>query len=231
VTEQVRNKGTSRVAAPLDPAPHAPHASTFSLDGEPASLASRILDGSFRSVFAVASDRRILYRNRAAEMAAARGEIVRIHDERLVFADQLVQNRVSRHIADMPPRHWKPAARGLLLHTGLANSSYSRILVTLLEGASQAQSSHEHVWLVFVSERLNERHIHHDVLAQLYGLTEAESALVAQLFSGRYLEEAAHVQCISINTAKTHLKRVFHKCAVQSQAELLQLLALGPRRL
>ena len=75
-----------------------------------------------------------------------------------------------------------------------------------------------------------ERSIDVEVLTQLYGLTPAESSLVTSLFSGNTLEETARLQDISINTAKTHLRQVFQKCGVQSQANLLLLLALGPRK-
>jgi DNA-binding CsgD family transcriptional regulator len=53
--------------------------------------------------------------------------------------------------------------------------------------------------------------------------------LTAELFEGYALEEAGHRLGIALSTARTHLKHVFAKCEVQSQAELLQLLALGPR--
>jgi DNA-binding CsgD family transcriptional regulator len=102
------------------------------------------------------------------------------------------------------------------------------VLVTPLE-ARAATSERGTIWLVFVSELGAERFINVEVLTQLYGLTPAESFLAVSLFSGHSLEEAARVQDISINTAKTHLRQVFQKCGVQSQANLLQLLALGPR--
>jgi DNA-binding CsgD family transcriptional regulator len=67
------------------------------------------------------------------------------------------------------------------------------------------------------------------VLRQLYGLTAAEARLVNALYVGQSLQSAAGTGGISRNTAKTVLKRVFVKCEVGSQAELLQLLSLGPR--
>jgi DNA-binding CsgD family transcriptional regulator len=45
------------------------------------------------------------------------------------------------------------------------------------------------------------------------------------------LQTAADRCGIGMNTAKTHLKHVFTKCGVCSKAELLRLLALGPRTL
>jgi DNA-binding CsgD family transcriptional regulator len=67
------------------------------------------------------------------------------------------------------------------------------------------------------------------VLRQLYGLTPAEARLANELFGGQSLTESAKTSGISVNTAKSMLKRIFTKCAVHSQPELLLLLSLGPR--
>jgi DNA-binding CsgD family transcriptional regulator len=69
------------------------------------------------------------------------------------------------------------------------------------------------------------------VLAQLYGLTPSEARLVNALFVGSSLRDAAQQVGVTLNTAKSTLKKAFAKCEVGSQAELLQLLALGPRTL
>ncbi len=69
------------------------------------------------------------------------------------------------------------------------------------------------------------------VLQQLYGLTTAEARLANELFGGRSLVESAQAAGISVNTAKSVLKRIFTKCAVSSQSELVLLLSLGPRTL
>lgn len=70
-----------------------------------------------------------------------------------------------------------------------------------------------------------------DVLRQMYGLTPAQSAVASSLFAGRSVEETANALDLSLNTVRTHLKQVFTKCEVNSQAELLHLLAMGPHDL
>ena len=69
------------------------------------------------------------------------------------------------------------------------------------------------------------------ILRELYELTAAEARLVNALYVGQSLRSAAGTGGISHNTAKSVLKRVFVKCGVGTQAELLQLLSLGPRTL
>ena len=67
-----------------------------------------------------------------------------------------------------------------------------------------------------------------EVLRQMYGLTPAQAAVARSLFAGRSVEETANELDLSLNTVRTHLKQIFTKCEVNSQAELLHLLAMGP---
>jgi len=70
-----------------------------------------------------------------------------------------------------------------------------------------------------------------EVLRQVYGLTPAQAAVARSLFAGRSVEETARSFQVSLNTVRTHLKQIFTKCEVNSQAELLHLLAVGPREI
>jgi len=64
-------------------------------------------------------------------------------------------------------------------------------------------------------------------LAVLYKITPAESRLAAQLAAFSSVDEAAKDMGISVFTARSHLKSIFAKTGVRSQAELLMLLATG----
>jgi DNA-binding CsgD family transcriptional regulator len=70
-----------------------------------------------------------------------------------------------------------------------------------------------------------------EVLRQVYGLTPAQAVVARSLFAGRSVEETARSLELSLNTVRSHLKQIFTKCEVNSQAELLQLLAVGPREI
>jgi DNA-binding CsgD family transcriptional regulator len=102
-----------------------------------------------------------------------------------------------------------------------------RVLVSLIGEGTGAST-----YVVFIYEpRGGARPLPILVLRDLYGLTAQEARLTNLLFSGHSLCEAAVGLGVSANTAKSALKRIFAKCEVCSQGELLQLLALGPRTL
>jgi DNA-binding CsgD family transcriptional regulator/PAS domain-containing protein len=62
-----------------------------------------------------------------------------------------------------------------------------------------------------------------DALAAAFGLTPAETRLLANLFGGRTLNETAAALGITRPTAKTHLEHIFLKTGVTRQAELVRL--------
>ena len=66
------------------------------------------------------------------------------------------------------------------------------------------------------------------LLAPLYGLTPTESAVVEFLVQGARVETIAHRLDVSLNTVRTHLKRVYAKTGATGQSSLMRLLLLGP---
>jgi DNA-binding CsgD family transcriptional regulator len=62
-----------------------------------------------------------------------------------------------------------------------------------------------------------------DALAAAFGLTPAETKVLASLFAGRTLAATAATLGIAGTTAKTHLEHIFLKTAVTRQAELMRL--------
>jgi DNA-binding CsgD family transcriptional regulator len=60
-------------------------------------------------------------------------------------------------------------------------------------------------------------------VAAAFGLTPAETRVLASLFAGRTLTETAATLDIARPTAKTHLEHIFLKTRVTRQAELMRL--------
>jgi DNA-binding CsgD family transcriptional regulator/PAS domain-containing protein len=62
-----------------------------------------------------------------------------------------------------------------------------------------------------------------DAMAAAFGLTSAETRVLASLFAGRTLAGTATTLGIAGTTAKTHLEHIFLKTGVTRQAELMRL--------
>lgn len=68
------------------------------------------------------------------------------------------------------------------------------------------------------------------VLHDTYGLTQSEIRLCDAVLGGQTLSEASASLQISRNTAKTHLRHIFDKTGLRSQASLVRFLAFGGKR-
>jgi DNA-binding CsgD family transcriptional regulator len=101
------------------------------------------------------------------------------------------------------------------------------ILATLSSLPGRAVSVDGLAWLVVVDlER--KRAIDGSALSRWYGLTKSEVGLTLLLAEGRSVDEAADRLCISMNTARTHLKRIFLKTGTSRQAQLVRLVLALP---
>ena len=86
--------------------------------------------------------------------------------------------------------------------------------------------------LVIVHDTAQRRGADLDMLAALFGLTDAEARLASALSAGHSLESAAAMLGIRQATARTELKSVFRKAGVSRQQDLVRLLtslsSIGP---
>ena len=57
------------------------------------------------------------------------------------------------------------------------------------------------------------------MLRQFFGLTPTETRLAIVLLQHKSVEEAAEILDISLNTARTHLKKLFEKTGTRRQSE------------
>ncbi|MGR8948362.1 MAG: response regulator [Gammaproteobacteria bacterium] len=89
----------------------------------------------------------------------------------------------------------------------------------------------EVIVVLYLFDSTLERVVSHDILMRLYGLTKTEAKLVQLLVGGSMLDAAAQSLEISVNTARTHLKHVFHKTGINRQAELVHRIETGPAAL
>ena len=82
------------------------------------------------------------------------------------------------------------------------------------------------VWVLFSDDEDLDRRL--AVARAVYGLSEAQTRLAREIANGAELAEAAGEMGITLNTARTHLRRMFDKTGVRSQPALLRMiLSLG----
>lgn len=72
---------------------------------------------------------------------------------------------------------------------------------------------------------------HTTLLRQLYGFTSSEAELAKLLTQGYSVQESSEVLGISINTAKSHLSRIFDKTGYNKQSQVIAFLTASPSRL
>lgn len=82
--------------------------------------------------------------------------------------------------------------------------------------------------MIMIADPEQELSVNEPALRQLYGLTRAEVRVASLLLAGKTLDEAADVLCVSLNTVRTHLQRIFAKTDTSRQAHLIRTLLLGP---
>ena len=80
------------------------------------------------------------------------------------------------------------------------------------------------VAVIFIADADKATALNEDSLRSLYGFTPAEARLARLLAQGRRLEEAAKELGVSLNTVRTHLKRIFGKAGTDRQADLVRVI-------
>lgn len=160
-----------------------------------------------------------------AQKAFAGGPGISVRNGRLAFADAELDARFARLLGS-----GRGGAEGRsLAATVRKNGAMPCRIVISPTTAQVARQGVKYVALVYAPD--GSRSISPDLLVDLYGLTRAQANVARRLYAGSSVEETAAQLKLSSNTVRTHLKQIFSKCEVQSQAELLLLLATGPQSL
>ena len=192
-----------------------------------AAAACAMLDRLDLAIVLLLSDGCVQFANPAARRIGARGDCFRIRAQRLQLTDRHSQFALEAFLNDRTTND--PSHDGSLCVSSRDDEACRYFLFAEWLDMPTPRTRTNASLLIYEPNRVEK--LSPELLAQLYGLTKMESRLVAALFVAPMLQTAADRCGISMNTAKTHLKHVFAKCGVCSKAELLRLLALGPRTL
>lgn len=206
------------------------------LNGEVASLRAQLatftshLDRYPHAFFLTDSAARLLYANAAAREVAALEDGLRIEDERIRLMTARESAALVEALRDVA------AGRGLPVRRMDAprrppRSPY-RLLVMNVPGSSALPlgvAQPAATILVIDTQAGSEPDL--GILRELFSLTTAEARITARLVLGRSVEEMATDLGITVETARTHVRRVLSKTSTGRQGELISLvLRMAPFR-
>jgi DNA-binding CsgD family transcriptional regulator len=205
-----------------------------------ATLARAVLDKLDRGVVLLDPKGKVVDSNTIGRDVLANGSGLVVRNDRLAFTDPAIDGRFSQLLEANGKAVGKPGAKSAR-STGLARgvvpvvaatvkragAASCRVLVTPLTVNGEARIDG---YLALIYAPAERRDIASEVLVEIYRLTRAQADVARQLYAGRSVEATAVQLKLSLNTVRTHLKHIFSKCEVQSQAELMYTLALGPQR-
>ena len=119
-------------------------------------------------------------------------------------------------------------ANGKLTITGADSGQTIDILISPLKSSLNERSEDAPSVIAFIFSGRKDTENLETVLERLYKLTKAEARLAAALVQDPRLEEAAASIGITVNTARTHLKKLFTKTGTDRQSSLVHHIVTGP---
>lgn len=119
---------------------------------------------------------------------------------------------------------------GSLSITRSAGRPLSVLVAPLMPTALTPASQSPRV-AIFISDPDVTQPTNMERLTSMFNLTPAESKMADQLVQGKTLGDAADELNITLETARTHLKRIFGKTCTGRQSELMRLLVSSPAAL
>lgn len=134
-----------------------------------------------------------------------------------------LQEVISKCVSNKPDK--EPRGMSVLAIARPSGRRPYSVMICPFEGRRDLLDENNTAALMFIIDPEQAPHeISDQVLQKAYNLTPAEARVAAMVAQGQRLFEVAEGLEISVNTARTHLKRIFDKTGVERQAELVHLL-------
>jgi DNA-binding CsgD family transcriptional regulator len=187
------------------------------------------LDSLAVGFMVIDAGRKLLFANATAGkvLAARRGLVERnglLHAEDRTGDDALQRavDQIALTGADNFPQG------GSMLTLIRADARPLSLMILPLHGETLHTASAQPAVMIVIDDPENRPRPTAGALAELWGLTPAEARLTAALVFGERLDAYAAQNSISVQTAKTHLKRVFGKAGVTRQSDLIREVLMNP---
>lgn len=181
-----------------------------------AEVVDRLPDG----IILLSETGEVVFASRSAMRILTRCDGLSIIDGMLRAEDKAADRTLQEHIAEVvAPAPAAGGGAGLVAPRTSRTDAYPMAISRLLPG----RSIRDAVASVIVGDPGAPTAPAVELLQSLHDLTPAEADLVSHLASGHSLEDAARARGVSINTARSQIKQVFHKTGTRRQGDLVQL--------
>ncbi|HEY8576167.1 MAG TPA: response regulator [Devosia sp.] len=180
-------------------------------------------------VFLLDAERKVLFRNQRAEELLAEADGLTLSREGLLRGEKPQQTQALRDIIDLAISRVAAGNRQGSDAVALTRDSGRRPLIAVAcpLGRGPAGAGEPAVGLFVTDPEWRSSDAAHAV-AQLYGLSPAETRLALALVRGLRLDEIADEFGLSRNTVSYTLKNLFRKTETDRQADLISLFMSNP---
>ena len=185
-----------------------------------------LLDSAPRGILLLGQRGQATYLNEEARRICGAADGIQLENDELQFNDLAAAEAFKSFLAEAradAPDGGRPPTAGMTITRTSEAPPYQLIAYGLGSNSRQAALDEREGLAVAMLHDPSEAEVPDERLLKTYfGLTPAESQLTQSLCEGRSLPLAAEKNSISVNTARTHLRSVFQKVGVHSQAALVQ---------
>ncbi|MEQ8493551.1 MAG: helix-turn-helix transcriptional regulator, partial [Gammaproteobacteria bacterium] len=171
---------------------------------------------------------RVVHANARAQALITAGTAVMLQDGHLQAVDAPTHERLRQHVQAASDAAGSEYAELLELGRGTREAA---VIGVITSGAGVHSFEAQPLVVLFLFDLGHRQTLSATVLQRVFGLTRSESRLVQTLVGGCSLEDGAQALGISVNTARTHLKHIFHKTGARRQSELIHQVETGPASL
>lgn len=185
------------------------------------------LDTLPHGVICLNAELRVDHMNRAAREILGRNRGMECRNGIFGIQDRALDARL-REFVRLAIHDGQAGAGAMFVRAPMSGEHVELLVASVPGNGGGSQEARANLFLFDSNAKSNASH---DLLTGLYGLTHTEAKLVQLMSNGLTLDEAGHELAISVHTARTHLKHVFHKTGVNRQAELIHRIGSGPASL
>lgn len=186
--------------------------------------ATAALDRFPTGIVAVNSDAKVILTNRSADAILKRGDGLMSRDGlRAANRQDTAKLRTAIAAVSTQRNSGIPKPEAVVHVCRPSGSRPLEVLVSPLPWHSSLRRGGATAAL-FITDPEAEAALDSRKLQELFGLTPAEIRVSIALVNGKSVAQYAHEAAISLNTARTHIKRIYSKTGVKRQSELVRLL-------